>query len=254
MTFLMNSPFLVFFISFFALWLSTYMGVFLRGKREKLNEEEREDFGVILTATLTLLGLIIGFTFSMAISRYDQRQHFEEQEANAIDNVHNRADLLPPADAAKVRALLVDYLRERILFYEDRNQSEIPQLDARTEQLQADIWDTVRTAVAAQQTPVLAMVLSSADGLLGSAGNTQAAWQNRIPIEAWALMGGIAICASLLIGYGMRTAKANSVLVIILVLIVSVSFFLIADIDSPRGGLIHIHPNNLTSLAKSLNR
>jgi hypothetical protein len=42
------------------------------------------DFGTILPAALTLLGLIIGFSFSMASSRYDQRKTLDETEANAI--------------------------------------------------------------------------------------------------------------------------------------------------------------------------
>lgn len=58
-----------------------------------------------MTATLTLLGLIIGFSFSMAINRYDQRKIDEEEEADAIGTEYTRADLLPPADAVKVRAL-----------------------------------------------------------------------------------------------------------------------------------------------------
>jgi hypothetical protein len=57
-----------------------------------MESEEREDFGVLLTATLTLLGLIIGFTFSMAISRYDQRKNYEEEEANAIGTEYLRAN------------------------------------------------------------------------------------------------------------------------------------------------------------------
>jgi hypothetical protein len=72
-------------------------------KRQKLKEDIRGDFGVIQTATLTMLGLIIGFTFSMAISRYEQRKNYEEAEANAIGTEYVRADLLPGGDAARVR-------------------------------------------------------------------------------------------------------------------------------------------------------
>jgi hypothetical protein len=57
-----------------------------------------------------LLGLIIGFSFSMATSRYDQRKNYEEAEANAIGTEYVRADLLPAADAATVRTLLRKYL------------------------------------------------------------------------------------------------------------------------------------------------
>ena len=93
-------PLLVFALSFIALWLSAWIGWWFRRRQGTLDAELREDFGFILAATLTLLGLIIGFSFSMATSRYDQRKNYEEAEANAIGTEYVRADLLPAADAA----------------------------------------------------------------------------------------------------------------------------------------------------------
>src|ERR1700743_1831780 len=111
---LMNFPLLVFVLTFFVLWLSARTGIFFHEKHGSLGEQEREDFGVVLAATLTLLGLIIGFSFSMAISRYDQRKNYEEAEANAIGTEILRADFLPSADAANVRKLLAEYTGLRI--------------------------------------------------------------------------------------------------------------------------------------------
>jgi hypothetical protein len=76
--------YLLFALALFALWLSARIGSFFHKRRQKLEEDMPEDFGVILTATLTLLGLIIGFSFSVAIGRYEQRKNYEEEEANAI--------------------------------------------------------------------------------------------------------------------------------------------------------------------------
>jgi hypothetical protein len=103
-------PLLVFVLSFAVLWLSTLVGDSFRKWLRPLEEEERHDFGVIQAATLTLLGLIIGFTFSMAVSRYDQRKNYEAAEANAIGTEYVRADMLSAADAARVRELLKNYL------------------------------------------------------------------------------------------------------------------------------------------------
>jgi hypothetical protein len=111
---LMNSltdyPLLVFALAFFALWLSSLIGFSFLRKRRKLDEDMREDFGVIQSTTLTLLGLIIGFTFSMAMGRYEERKNYEEGEASAIGTEYLRADLLPGTAAARVRSLLLSYL------------------------------------------------------------------------------------------------------------------------------------------------
>src|SRR5579863_1606168 len=135
MTFILNTPALVLAISLVVLWLAEVIGASCR-RRWSLTEDDREDFSLITAATLTLLGLIIGFTFSMAISRYDQRKNLEEAEASAIGTEYVRADLLPAADAARVRALLGNYLDQRISFYNTRDDHELQQINAANAQLQ----------------------------------------------------------------------------------------------------------------------
>ena len=122
-------------LSFFALGLSARIGASFRRKPWNLEEDEREHFGVVVGASLTLLGLIIGFSFSMAISRYDQRKNYEEAEANAIGTEYVRADLLPSLDAVRVRALLRNYLDQRVRFYETRDEDELRQINTVTAQL-----------------------------------------------------------------------------------------------------------------------
>src|SRR5208337_1306635 len=112
-----HHPFEVFAISLVALWFSAWLGAFVFRKQRALEDDEREDFAIVQTATLTLLALIIGFSFSMAISRYDQRKNYDEAEANAIGTEYVRAGLLPATDAATTRAQLKKYLDLRILFY-----------------------------------------------------------------------------------------------------------------------------------------
>ena len=249
---IMDYPLLVFVLSFIVLSLSARIGVFIVERRRKLDEDIREDLGVVLTASLTLLGLIIGFSFSMAVNRYDQRKNYEEAEANAIGTEYARADLLPAADAAKVRTLLRDYTAQRILFYTTRYTEQVKQIDARTARLQTELWSAVAIPAVARPEPVIALAVSGMNDVLNSQGYTQAAWWNRIPTAAWGLMAAIAVCCNLLCGYGTRNFKAEGALRLIFPFIVSIAFFLIADIDSPRGGVIRVHPQNLSSLAESL--
>ena len=147
--------------------VSARLGDFFR-RRRQLQEVEREDFGIVLTASLTLLGLIIGFSFSMAVSRYDQRKNYEEAEANAIGTEYLRADLLPAADAARVRELSAKYIDQRVVFYTSREERELEPTRASFARLQSELWSTVRVM----------------NDVFNSEGYTQSAWTNRIPIEA----------------------------------------------------------------------
>jgi hypothetical protein len=232
--------------------LSALIGATRFGTLRSEVAQQREDFAVIQGATLTLLGLIIGFTFSMALDRYEQRKIFEEEEANAIGTEYVRAELLPAAEAAWVRQLLRSYLDQRVLFYTTRDEQRLGQIDATTARLQAELWSAVKAPALAQPTPLMALAVAGMNDVLNSQGYTQAAWWNRIPFSAWLMMGAIAVCATLLVGVGTRNGTGFSRLMLVLPLIISMAFFLIADIDSPRRGIIRVVPQNLASLARSL--
>ena len=249
--FFVNYPSIMLIFSFALLLLGSEVGARLRKKSGPLKDTEREDYTTVVSATLTLLGLLIGFSFSMAISRYDQRKNYEEAEANAIGTEYVRADFLPAQNAAKVRDLLKQYTEQRILFYTARRQSALPKINADTTRLQNELWTAVAVPVTAQQNPVMALVASGMNDVLNSQGYTQAAWWNRIPTAAWVLMLLIAFCCNGLIGYGAREADRR--IFLILPIAVSIAFFLISDIDSPRHGLIPVAPQNLTALYQSMN-
>jgi hypothetical protein len=252
MTAMMDYPPLVFVVAFFGLWFAAWIGAARFKKLKSQAADMRDDFGIVQGATLTLLGLIIGFTFSMALNRYDLRKNYEEQEANAIGTEFVRADLLPAADATRVRALLLKYLEQRELFYTTRDEQQLAQVNARTAQLQAELWGAVVPPATAQPTPLSALVVAGMNDVLNTQGYTQAAWWNRIPVAAWVLMSTIALVSTMLVGIGTRTPSAGSALLVVLPLVIAIAFFLIADIDSPRGGVIRVSPQNMKSLSQSL--
>lgn len=249
---IVDFPLVVLAVSLLVQWLAAWLADAFRSRMRPLKELEREDYGIVLTASLTLLGLIIAFSFSMAVSRYDQRKNYEEQEANAIGTAYVRANLLPSADAVKVRALLSSYVTQRMLFYKADNDQQLQQVNDQITRLQHELWSAVAAIATAQPTPVMALVLAAVNDVLNSQGNTQAAFWNRIPVAAWILMIVISIFCNLLVGFGVRSR--NVFLLLILPIVLSVSFFLIADIDSPRRGVIDVLPQNLARLAESLGR
>jgi len=184
-----DNPFVVFAVALVVQWGGAYTGDLIRKRVRPFKQGERDDFDILRNAGLTLLGLIIGFSFAMAASRYDQRKNSEEVEANAIGTAYLRADLLPASDASRLRDVLRKYISARILFYEASNERQVVSINAEVQRLQTDLWNAVTNAAVAQPTPIIALVTSAINEVLSSQGLTQAAWWNRIPGAAWALMG-----------------------------------------------------------------
>jgi hypothetical protein len=249
---LLDYPFVVLVLSFFLSWVSAMAGGYFHDRYSKNEKQEwHEDYLLLIGGTLTLLGLLIGFTFAMAASRYDQRKNYEEEEANAIGTEYLRADFMPPPDAEKVRGLLVSYLRQRLIYYRNRQERALRQSADETAQLQSEIWATVAAYGSAQSSsPVASLVVSGMNDVFNSQGYTQASWWNRVPTAAWFLLISISVFCNALIGYGTQPRSAFRLLILPIAL--SISLFLIADIDSPRGGVIRVAPNNLQSLFDSL--
>ena len=252
MRYMINHPRILCLVCVFAMWGMARLGAWLRKRFHVADDEGAGNLTLVIPATLTLLGLIIGFTFSMATTRYDQRKLYEEGEANAIGTEWVRADLLPPAETAGVQQLLLRYLDHRIAFYRTDYGSRLTAVDGETVQLQGLLWKAMQPQAAAAPTPVTALVVSGMNDVLNSQGYTQFSWWNRIPPTAWGLMIVIALFANCLVGYATKRSRDGNLLLFVLPLIVSVSLFLIGDLDSPRGGVIRVKPVDLLALSQQL--
>jgi hypothetical protein len=247
---LTDHPGVTFFVSFIVLILSAMLGAVFQRVWKPVHPADQTEFNIVQSAALTLLGLIVGFSFSMAVSRYDQRKNLEEAEANAIGTEYVRADLMPVGGAAATRNLLKRYLDLRIRFYETQDSVKLVSIEAETQEVGSELWANARADALAQPTPIGALVASGMNDVLNAADYTTSAWLNRIPGAAWTLMFLIGIACNFTLGFSAR--RFNSFLLYVLPLTVAVSFFLISDIDSPRGGLVSVLPQNLARLAIGL--
>jgi len=191
---------------------------------------------------------MIGFSFSMAINRYDERKKLEEAEANAIGTEFVRADLLPRAEGEKLRTDLLGYIDLRIAYYVTRDDAKLRDIAVRTSRMQSALWSTAAAPAIAQPSPLTAMVVAGMNDVLNSQSYTDADWHNRIPVTAWALMVVIAMCSHVLLGFGARTMRWHARRFAVLPLVISIAFMLIADIDTPRRGLIAVTPDDLYAL------
>ena len=250
MLWLVDHP-VVFFVTTLTLLIaSARVGVAASAHGRTLASADRVEFDLVRNAMFTLLGLMVGFARSMAVSRYDLRKSLEEAEANAIGTEYLRLDLMPPETTTAVRALLRTYVDERIAFYRDHDPKKQENSDAATIGTMKALWAAIAREVNARQKPTDALVASGMNDILNSEGYTLAAWRNRLPIEVWMLLILIAAACNFLIGFGAkRLSPATDV---ILPVTAALAFLLIADVEGPRNGFVQVEPVDLEDVATAM--
>jgi hypothetical protein len=253
MRFVLDHPIVFLVIMLVVLGTTTRLGAYLHQRRGAVLDDKRGEFDLVLGATLTLLSLIVGFSYSMAANRYDQRKNLEEAEANAIGTAYARVGLLTDDDAARLRALLRDYTTLRVRFYTTRDPKVRHELYAATAAQQSKLWAVTVAAAKAAPSVLAAQAVISMNDAINSQSYAQAAAWNRIPPGAWVLLWTIAIVATIMVGYRFYPNTRKHRLMLVLPSLLAVSMFLIADIDCPLGGVIRVSPQNLLALAASLN-
>lgn len=245
----LDYPLAVFLVSLIVFWSAVQGGCALAVRLRERDDPDRDDLKLITSSCLTLLALVIGFNFSMAMGRYDQRRNYEEEEANAIGTEYVRADLLPAEDTQRVRTLLKEYLDQRLRFYTTHDYAQLRSIDSEQARIESEMWKIVETAANAEPSNPMILVISGMNDVLNRTGYTQAAWRYRVPLGAWWTMFLLGVGCSWLIGF---SAKRRRPMLLAFPLLVSIALFFIADIDSPRKGLIRVPPVDLISLAQSL--
>jgi hypothetical protein len=183
----------VFALSFVLLVFSAKAGDALRRKVSRVRENVGHNLGVVLTGALTLMALIIGFSFSMAINHYDLRKTYEQAEAVAIAIEYVRADLLPRGDASRAQEFLRNYL---VLFYTTRDQRQLAEIAGSTAQIQSELWLPSGLQSLRYLHRWKGVVVTGMTDVVNSQLSTQAAWLNRIPVATWVLNLASASAAS----------------------------------------------------------
>lgn len=254
----------VFFGALFALLLATGIIVLLEvgrriGARRLAEEGEAaaKGFGAIETAVFALLGLILAFSFSGALTRFDARRHLVLAEANDIGTAFLRIDLLPTDAQAPMRDLFRRYLDSRIETYRKLPDMEAAQAElARSLKLQSEIWSLAVSSSQKSATPQAMMVLLPAVNAMIdiTTTRTEAAILHSPPI-IWVMLGTLTFACALFAGYDMAGRKHLNLLhSAAFAVVLAVTVYVIIDLEYPRIGLFQMSDSDrvLVQLRESM--
>ena len=248
---LADYEYLTFAVTLVVLWMAVEAGAWIARRASPARKFERGYLGQVSGASITILALIIGFSFSAALDRYNQRKNYEQEEASAISSEYSLAGLLPQADAAQLRALLIRYIELRIAFFETDDRMERASIRAERLKLESELWPIVERNAGTNPTPIMAQVVEGLNTVTSRSGYSQAASLDRIPDGTWTLMAMLAVICCTLMGYD-APGRQPLVLRVVLPLIVAMAFFMISSLDAQRRGVIRVQPENLLRLQADL--
>ncbi len=231
------------------------------GRRFRLRCREQKfssGLGVIDGAVFGLMALLLGFSFSGAVSRFDTRRELIVQETNAIGTAWLRVDLLPEAAQPQIRDDFRAYLDARLAFYQNLGAERAKAVDdlALSEKLQNKIW---RESIAAAQTSspaVLTLVAGSLNEMIDITTTRLVALQTHPPLPMYVTLVLLALASSLIAGFGMGdTSKRPWLHTWVFASALALTIYTIIDLEFPRVGIIRVdrYDAALLNQRKSMN-
>lgn len=231
-----------------AMMAAAVVGYLLRGRRTPpgKNQDEADQKadkdaddggseGYIISAVLGLLALLLGFTFALAVDRFESRRALVLQEANAIGTSYLRAQALPDPHRARLSKILVDYTDTRITLATTPRDRMKPLL-ATNDRLLTDLWSaTLAANDSLGNSPFSVSVFSTVNEVIDMDASRKAARKVRVPAEVFLVLGLYIVVAAGLIGYA-RSKTQGRVLAALLFGLFTMSYMLILDIDRPGVG------------------
>ncbi|HEY4671734.1 MAG TPA: hypothetical protein VIG78_06705 [Gemmatimonadaceae bacterium] len=214
------------------------------GTRDRQRDPEGKlSGGAAEAAVVTLLGLLLGFTFSGAGARFDVRRNLVVQETNAIGTAWLRLDLLPEARQPQVKDLFRKYVDARIETYRAvPDMKAVATASAQAKTLQQQIWSAaVVGAFETKNTPAFTLLLPAVNSMIEITRTRTAAIQIHPPLAIYIMFAMIALVAAMFAGYGASDRKvANRMHRFGFAAVVTVAVYIIVDFDYPRLGLIQV--------------
>lgn len=227
-----------------------------RWRRLEADVGAKSQTNAIQAAMLGLLALLLGFTFTMALQRFDARSEAALKEANAIGTAYLRTQLLPEAQRQEAKDMIADYVALRIAANKvDLTQAKVRRAQQReVEKAQDALWGVALDAASMDPRPVTSgLFIQSLNDLIDAYGERNAALRKHVPEVVLFLLFAVFLIAAAVLGYsggleGGRPFLATLAMSLLIVLVI----FIIIDLDRPRRGLIEVSQDSMLDLGEAV--
>lgn len=224
---------------FAAMGLARELGARARLRVVRAGDESPADEGVVLSAVMGLLALLMAFSFGMALNRHEARRELVVTEANALGTAYLRTSMLD--DPARLRGLLRQYAQTRLTYGLNGGAAQAA-AEQETSQLQPQIWDeAVRLVGADRATPLAGFVLAPLNDAFDAAGARKAALTARLPPSVLVTLAVYLVASAGVFGYVIAGSRLrHRAASFVLFALFTLSLGVILDLDRPRSGLIRV--------------
>ncbi len=213
-------------------------------KFRKDPEGFQKGIGAVEGAVFGLLGLFIAFTFSGAVSRWDARRNLITEEVNAIGTAFLRIDLLPAEKQPEIKNLFRSYVDTRIETYKNgENKSQVQASLNSAAQLQSKIWTLAISSSQSQGASADAqkLLLPALNAMIDITTTRVVASETHPPVIVFYLLYLMSLMSALLAGYDLSGSRTiNFLHMVVFAAIISITVYVILDIEYPRQGLFRI--------------
>ncbi|MBO9702613.1 MAG: hypothetical protein J7604_20545 [Sporocytophaga sp.] len=214
----------------------------------------------IQSGSLSLLGILLAFSFSVAATRYEERRTLIDREGTSIGTAYFRVGLLKDSTAKKnLRKLLKKYLATRIQYY---NQYKIRTTTERQDEiqtqlinLQVTIWAKSAKIGKFEPNVNTSLIIQSLNSIVDTSESISSALENRAPITIVFILILISIFSFFSTGYYHGYSDSGKLkFAISLAIIISSIMLLIIDLDRPLTGIVNLDVSSLENLQKTLEK
>lgn len=193
--------------------------------------------GFIVSAVLGLLALLLGFTFSLAINRYEERRQLVIDEANAIRTAYLRVQVLDSPYREKLSGLLVDYMHSQIDIAQVGRHDEDALRDQNGNLLKT-VWQTTAEALGTPHSAPFAYLVGDALTRMVAVDESRREVRSiTIPTTVFVVLWVYLVSVAGLLGYVTEEGRGGMLAGFVLVLM-NISLLLVIDIDRPTAGSI----------------